>query len=131
MGKAFALFLFFLSGHSYGFEFECKSGLAAVVTDLPHFDQFTLKGELLSNMEMHNVSLKFNNYPLREAFFGVLQPNDNGNISYHFFDGQDYRYELRFPKLQSEKTFKSEISISLEGHISTESLECNVNPAAN
>lgn len=104
-------------------EFECKSSETAIVSDVPDFDQFTLKGQVTSNMELRNVSLRFNNFPLREAFFGVLQPV---STSYRFFDGQDYNYELQFPRVNSETSFKSKITISLEGYISTEILSCNI-----
>ncbi|OQW52831.1 MAG: hypothetical protein A4S09_08280 [Proteobacteria bacterium SG_bin7] len=108
-------------------EFECKSGIAAVVAvSPPDFDQFIIKGELSKNFEIKNVSIRFNSLPLREAYFERLQPLLSDFISYNFFDGQDYRYQLNFPQ-KINKSFKAHIVLSQESYISTEALECSAN----
>lgn len=131
MKKSFLILLAsVLTQTSAAAEFECKSGIFAVVAMSkldPVTDQFVIKGATSEKLELRFVSIRFNSYPLREARFDRLEPSISNTVNYNFFDGEDFSYELHFPK-KIGKTFNADISISQDGYIGSEPLECTLTP---
>ncbi len=125
MTKILISFLFLVSP-AFAAPFECKSEIDAIVADNDIQDrgQIVIKGEMAANLELRYVSLKIRDIKDREAYSWVLKPRESDTVNYHFFDLQDYYYQLQFPKNVGQSPFKSKVSISLESHISTVTLEC-------